>query len=220
MGLGGPGFYHRRVFTGIIERVGRIRTFARSGAGARLVVEAGPWRYRANKGDSVAVSGVCLTAVQNAGRANTLIFDAVPETLARTTLGELAPGDNVNLEHAATAGTLLGGHMVQAHVDGVAEVVKVETRGEWRVRLRPPAGLMRYMIHKGSVCLDGVSLTLAAVGASWIEVALIPVTLEKTTLGEWRAGRRVNIEADIISKTIVTHLEHRTAVLRRAGRKP
>lgn len=171
-------------------------------------MDAGGWGYRAAAGDSVAVNGCCLTAVRGAARGNRLVFDVIPETLAKTTLGGLRAGERVNLEHAATAMTLLGGHMVQGHVDGVARVEKIETKGEWRVRVRPPAGLMPYMVGKGSVCLDGVSLTLAAVGRGWIEVALIPTTLEMTTLASWRVGGDVNIEADAMAKTVVGWLEN------------
>ena len=116
----------------------------------------------------------------------------------------------MNLEHAATPTTLLGGHIVQGHVDGVAEVVAVEQGPEYRVRMRPPASMMEFIAPKGSVCLDGVSLTVAALdaGAGWFEVALIPVTLQKTTLGGLKAGDRCNFEADSMAKTIVHWLKH------------
>lgn len=183
--------------------MGSVRAIVPTPRGARLTVDARGWKYRAGRGDSVAVNGVCLTATQAAGRANVLVFDAVPETLAKTTIGALHAGDPVNLEHAATAGTLLGGHVVQGHVDGVATVTAVVNRGEWRVRLALPTELMPFMVSKGSVCLDGVSLTIAAVGRGWIDVALIPTTLDKTTLRGWKKGSPVNIEADIMAKTIV-----------------
>jgi riboflavin synthase len=136
-------------------------------------------------------------------------FDVVPETLSKTSLGRLRAGAAVNLEHAATPTTLMGGHVVQGHVDGVGVVESVVTEGEYRVRVRPPAGLMEYMTPKGSICVEGVSLTLAAVEPrEWFEVALIPVTLEKTTLGSLRAGDPVNLEADVFAKTIVHWLKH------------
>jgi riboflavin synthase len=135
-------------------------------------------------------------------------FDAIPETLSKTTLGLLSEGDQVHLEHAATATTLLGGHIVQGHVDGVARVVGIDTTDGWRVRLAVPSEIMVYMAPKGSVCLDGVSLTLAKVEPreGWIEVALIPTTLEKTMMGGWIAGRGVNIEADVLAKTVVQYM--------------
>ncbi|MBS0195656.1 MAG: riboflavin synthase [Planctomycetes bacterium] len=176
-------------------------------AGVRLVVQCREWDHRAGRGDSIAVNGCCLTAVADVGKLGRMAFDAVPETLSKTTLGSLRVGDRVNLEHAATASTLLGGHIVQGHVDGVGSVAAIKADGQWRVRVKPPRELLRYMTPKGSVSLDGVSLTLAAVGSSWIEVALIPTTLEKTTLASWRVGTRINIEADVMAKTIVTHLE-------------
>ncbi len=144
-----------------------------------------------------------------------MAFDAIPETLSKTTLGSLRVGDRVNLEHAAIASTLLGGHIVQGHIDGVGSVATIKTDGQWRVRVKPPRELIRYMTPKGSVSLDGVSLTLAAVGPTWIEVALIPTTLDKTTLASWRVGSRVNIEADVMAKTIVTHLERMSVGRRR-----
>lgn len=151
------------------------------------------------------------------GPGGGLRFVAVPETLEKTGLGGLLPGDRVNLEAAVSASTPMGGHVVQGHVDGVGVVERVPggDGGEWRVRVVPPAGLMRYMVPKGSVCLDGVSLTLAALDpgggdgvGGWIEVVLIPETLERTTLRGWRAGDVVNVEADVLSKTVVHHLEH------------
>ena len=135
-------------------------------------------------------------------------FDVIPQTLAVTTFGTLSPGDRVNLEHAATASTLLGGHLVQGHVDGVGTVVRVhsgEAAGDYRVTVRVPSGLEPYMIAKGSICLAGVSLTLAEVsgGGSEVTVALIPVTLAQTTLAELAPGRGVNVEADATTKSVV-----------------
>jgi riboflavin synthase len=175
----------------------------------RLTVDPGSWAHRAEIGDSISVGGCCLTVAEvKAGGA--WDFDAVPETLSKTALGSLRAGSRVNLEHAATPTTLLGGHIVQGHVDGVAEVVAVEQGPEYRVRMRPPASMMEFIAPKGSVCLDGVSLTVAALdaGAGWFEVALIPVTLQKTTLGGLKAGDRCNFEADSMAKTIVHWLKH------------
>lgn len=210
----GPGlprgrfFYHGLMFTGLIETVGTVHAATPSPAGLRLVVAAPHWPYRAARGDSVAVDGCCLTAVHDVAADGLLTFDAIPETLSKTTVGSFQHGRHVNLEHAATASTLLGGHMVQGHIDGAAEVQSVTTTDGWRVRLKLPEPLMAFMTPKGSVCLDGVSLTLAHVdkAASCIEVALIPVTLEKTTLKAWQPGRRVNVEADMMVKAIVDRL--------------
>lgn len=198
------------MFTGLVQARGEVVASEPVAAGTRLVVDAASWSHRPSAGDSVCVSGVCLTAVADVGGDGRIAFDAIPETLGRTTIGGLAVGDAVNLEHSVTASTLMGGHVVQGHVDGVGTVDAVETRGEWRVRLAVPTDLMRYAVPKGSVCVDGVSLTIAACDAElgWIEVALIPETLERTTLGALAAGGRVNLEMDVLSKTIVHHLEH------------
>jgi riboflavin synthase len=203
-----------RMFTGLVQAVGKVASVeprpAGAGGGVHLRVDPMGWGYRPEVGDSISVSGCCLTVAGLEGPKGELwAFDAVPETLAKTTLGGLAAGSRVNLEHAATPTTLLGGHVVQGHVDGVGVVESVLTEGEWRVRVRPPASLMEYMTPKGSVCLEGVSLTLARVEPrEWFEVALIPVTLEKTTLGALRAGSKVNIEADAFAKTVVNWLKN------------
>jgi riboflavin synthase len=163
-------------------------------------------------GDSICVNGVCLTvAGLGRGRAwrggRALEFDVIPETLSRTTLGDLKVGDGVNLEHAVTASTLMGGHFVQGHVDGVGRVVSVRRGDDWRVRVRVPRELRALMIPKGSVCVDGVSLTIAALRTDGFEVALIPTTLERTTLSRLRAGDRVNIEADMLVKAVAAVLQ-------------
>lgn len=152
-------------------------------------------------------------------------FDVIPETLARTTLGALRVGDRVNLEHAVTAATLMGGHFVQGHVDGVGRVVSVKRGEDWRVRVRIGRELRPLMIPKGSVCVDGVSLTIAAVRADGFEVALIPTTLELTTLADLRVGDDVNIEADMLVKAVATVLRgmgagaaKRAAPRKRGGR--
>jgi len=206
------------MFTGLIEHTGIIsssgpRPETPGGwgtGGIRLCVAAPSWPYRARRGDSVAVNGCCLTAVFDVGVDGIITFDAIPETLAKTTVGSLIAGDRVNLEHAATASTLLGGHIVQGHVDGVGRVISIDTDGQWRIRIGIDREHMPYMAPKGSICLDGVSLTIAAQNAAecWIEVTLIPTTLEKTTLGAWKPGTRVNVEADTMAKTIVNYLRH------------
>jgi len=139
-------------------------------------------------------------------------FDLVRETLSKTTLGGIGVGARVNLERSLRVGDLMGGHLVQGHVDGVGAVERVQEGGDFRVWVRPPWELMKYMIPKGSICIDGVSLTLAGVdpvgGAGAVQVALIPVTLEATTLGDLEPGHRVNIEADAMAKTMVHYMEH------------
>jgi len=196
------------MFTGLVQHVGRIASIEPSPAGRRLTIDPAGWDHHPAPGDSICVSGCCLTVVTADGRG--WAFDVVPETLAKTTLGGLARGSRVNLEHAATPTTLLGGHMVQGHVDGVAAVSRVQSGDDWRVEFRPPADLMACVIPKGSVCIDGVSLTLARVepAAGVFEVALIPTTLEKTTLADLKVGQGVNVEPDAVVKAIVHVLRH------------
>lgn len=192
------------MFSGIVELMGRVARIDAVPAGRRLVVDTQDWEPASGPvraGDSICVSGVCLTTVEpEAGRVG---FDVIAETLARTTLGDLAPGDRVNLEPSLTPATPMGGHFVQGHVEGVGIVSGVQTGGDYRIRIEPPADLMPYIIPKGSITLDGVSMTVAAVEQAVFEVALIPTTLEATTLGIAAAGSRVNLETDIISRTVV-----------------
>ena len=175
------------MFTGIVHEVGRVVSFD----GSRLVVDA---RAEAGIGDSVAVDGVCLTVVGQ----EPLSFDVVEETLARTTLGGLRAGDAVNVEPALRAGDPMGGHVMQGHVDGVGTV---RALGEltW---LDAPADVLRYCVEKGSIAVDGTSLTIAAVDDSGFAVALIPHTKEATTLGALAPGDRVNLEADVLAKYV------------------
>lgn len=190
--------------------MGEVVEATRRSGGLRLGIRAAGWGYRAAAGDSVAVNGCCLTAVEAATADGTMLFDAVPVTLLTTSLGSWKVGCRVNLEHAATMGTLLGGHMVQGHVDGVGLVVSNgEGPGGWRLVVELLPDLMAFMAPKGSVCIDGVSLTLANVDvpARRIEIALIPTTLAVTTLGTLRAGDGVNIEADTVAKTVVHYLQ-------------
>ncbi len=204
------------MFTGIVQAWGRIEAVNRNPFGVRLVIDRGSWQppgYEPAPGDSISVSGVCLTVMEATGQ--TLGFDVIAETLDKTTLGELTPGSEVNLDPAVLANQPLGGHFVQGHVDGVGRVTQVYSGSdEWRVTVEPPAELAPYIVPKGSVAIDGVSLTVAAVsdgaggGAVDFQVALIPTTLERTTLGRVNEGQRVNLETDIISKTIVHYLRH------------
>lgn len=160
------------------------------------------------------MSGVCLTLLGTPSefRVGILAFDVVEETLAKTTLGGLAPGDRVNLEHAVRADTLMGGHFVQGHVEGVGVVERVwDAGGDLRVTIRPGRDLMDAIVPKGSVCVDGVSLTVARVEGEAFDVALIPTTLAQTTLSGLRAGTRVNIETDMIARTVVNFLRRREA---------
>ena len=180
------------MFTGIVREVGRVVEFD----GSRLVVEA---TTNAAGGDSVAVDGVCLTVLDG----SRLAFDVVPETLSRTTLGALRPGDGVNIEPALRAGDPLGGHHVQGHVDGIG---RVRSTGE-PVWIDAPVDILRYCVEKGSITVDGVSLTIAAVDDAGFAVALIPHTLTATTLGELEAGDAVNLEADVLAKYVERLLE-------------
>jgi riboflavin synthase len=178
------------VFTGLVREVGSVASFD----GGRLVVESDT---RAEVGDSIAVDGVCLTVVENGG--GRLAFDVVPETLAR-----VKPfGEHVNLEPALRAGEPLGGHYVQGHVDGVGMVASVASeRDGMRMRIEPPRELLRYLVEKGSIAVEGVSLTVAAIDEAAFEIALIPHTLEATTLGRLEAGDSVNLEADVLAKYV------------------
>ncbi|MBI2206567.1 MAG: riboflavin synthase [Candidatus Rokubacteria bacterium] len=198
------------MFTGIVEEVGVVRRVARRGGTSRIEIAARATMDGSELGASVAVSGACLTVV--AKDADGFAFEIGPETLARTTLGRLEAGDRVNLERPLRLGGSLGGHLVLGHVDGVGTVdatTRVESTA--RVRVGFDAALDALMIPQGSVAIDGVSLTIAALGSGWLEVMLIPHTLGVTTLGRLTVGDRVNIEADVIGKYVV-----RSAALRDA----
>jgi len=190
------------MFTGIVQAVGRISRLEPRGGDVELVVETGGLDVgRCEVGDSIAVSGACLTATRI--EPGSFVADVSRETLDKTILGGLVPGDPVNLELALRAGQPLGGHYVTGHVDGVAEVVDVtEDARSWRVRFRVPASLARYIAPKGSATIDGVSLTINEVQDQVFGVNLIPHTLEVTTLGTLVPGRRVNLEVDIIARYV------------------
>jgi riboflavin synthase len=185
------------MFTGIVREVGTVDAFV----GSRLVVTGPETAGGVAVGDSVAVAGVCLTVVEvGDGR---LAFDVVPETLSRTGLGRLEPGDSVNLETALRVGDPLGGHVVQGHVDAVGRVRSLEPEDESRrVWVDAPESVVRYCLEKGSIAVDGVSLTVAALDDDGFEVALIPHTLEVTTLGRLGPGDRVNLETDVLAKVV------------------
>ena len=186
------------MFTGIVSGTGRVVSLRARRGGARLTVDAGP-RAAFARGESVAVSGVCLTAVASGRR---FVADLSPETLDRTTLGRLARGDRVNLERALRWGDRLSGHFVLGHVDGVARVAGVDARGGGSAlyRFAVPAALRRFVVAKGSVALDGVSLTVARRREGEFDVMVIPETLRRTTLPLRRAGDRVNFEADVFAR--------------------
>jgi len=193
------------MFTGIVQHLGEVAAVTPSASGQALHIDTRGWGTQPAPGDSVAVNGCCLTVTQEAAGALTLRFDVVPQTLRTTTLGSLAVGDKVNLEPAVTAATLMSGHIVQGHVDGVAVVRSVTTDGaERRLRIEPSSELAAFIVDKGSIAVDGVSLTVAAVGDPWFEVALIPTTLNLTNLAALREGGQVNIEVDYVAKIVVS----------------
>jgi riboflavin synthase len=188
------------LFTGLVEATGTVRAVEPDGDGARIEV-ATALADQLDAGDSVAVNGVCLTAVDADGGG--FRADVMAETLRRSSLGPLAPGDPVNLELPLRAGAPLGGHVVQGHVDGTGTVADVREEGFARVvRIDCDPDLLRYVVEKGSIAVDGVSLTVAAVDDVAFEVALIPETLERTTLGEASPGRVVNLEVDVLAKYV------------------
>jgi riboflavin synthase len=189
------------MFTGIVEELGRTRSVEERAGGARLVVECATVNRDASAGDSVAVNGVCLTAVAVA--SDSLSFDLAGETLERSTLGRLRTGDSVNLERPLTLAARLGGHLVQGHVDDVAPVRSVDRNGAGAsMRIALPRSLRPYVVERGSIAVDGVSLTVAAVDDEGFEVALIPHTLAATTLGERSPGDEVNLETDVLAKYV------------------
>lgn len=188
------------MFTGLIQNVGRVHAVERDVDGARLLIET-LLRDEIDPGDSVAVNGVCLTA--NGRVPGGFETEVMNQTLAVTSLDNLEVGDRVNLELAMKASDRLGGHIVQGHADGVGEVVAVEEDGfarRLRVKLGPE--LLRYAIAKGSIALNGVSLTVSDLGDSWAEVSLIPETLERTNLGTLAAGDKLNVECDVVAKYV------------------
>ena len=191
------------MFTGIVEELGRVV----SREGARIVVRCPIAASDAAIGDSVSIGGVCLTVVAlDADRAS---FDISQETFDRTSLGALDAGDPVNVERPATLASRLGGHLVQGHVDGVARVTIVhpDAEGGARVSVRLPTHLLRFVVEKGSITLDGVSLTVAALHGDEIEVALIPHTLVATTLGTIDTGDLLNVEVDVVAKYVAKNME-------------
>ncbi len=190
------------MFTGIIEEVGVVAGLARRAAGSRLRIASKRVTEDLREGDSIAVSGVCLTAVEPS--ADSFAADVSPETLERSALGGLRQGSRVNLERSLTPSARLGGHIVQGHVDGTGEVAGLDLLGDnnWWLTVRVPRDLDRYLVLKGSVSIDGISLTVAALEDDLLSVAVIPHTFENTTLRDRRPGDVVNLEVDILAKYV------------------
>ena len=189
------------MFTGIVRELGMVVEVEEAAGGRALVVSAPETAGRTKLGDSVAIDGVCLTATRVGG--GSIAFHAVPETIARSTLGELGVNEPVNVEPALRAGEELGGHYVQGHVDAVGRIQSVEAEGVGlRVFVEAPDDVLRYCVEKGSITVDGVSLTVAELADDAFAVALVPHTLEGTTLSDVRPRQRVNLEADVLAKYV------------------
>jgi riboflavin synthase len=202
------------MFTGIVEELGTVESVEQLSDAVRLTVRATTVLEDASLGDSIAVNGCCLTVVSTSSTdgttADTWTADVMAETLAKTGLGSLAPGDRVNLERAATVGSRLGGHLVQGHVDAVGHVVRREPGENWDVvTISMPSALAPYLVDKGSITVDGVSLTVVAAADDSFTVSLIPETLRRTTLGTRAPGDAVNLEVDVIGKYVARQLELR-----------
>ena len=189
------------MFTGIVEKMGVVRSFDRHEAGARLVV-ASDIAARLGEGGSVAVNGVCLTALGPGPES--FAADLAPETLRASNLGDLAVGSAVNLELPVTPATLLSGHIMQGHVDGTGELLSLEALGNenWWLRVRIPADLDRYVVYKGSLAIDGISLTVAAIAGGVASVTVIPHTYSATNLSKRKPGDRLNLECDVLAKYV------------------
>jgi len=189
------------VFTGIIEELGRVRAVQKRGDDARIVIEAHTVTKGSRDGDSIAVNGVCLTALGM--QPDSFAADVSQETLLRSTLGKLEAGSPVNLERAVTPATPLGGHIVQGHVDGRGRFLSAENQGgSWTVRIVYPEEVARYLVFKGSIAVEGISLTIAGLTKDYFEIAVIPKTWEVTNLAHLKAGDEVNLEVDIIAKYV------------------
>jgi riboflavin synthase len=189
------------MFTGIIEELGRVRNVEMNGENARIVIEARTVVEDTKHGDSIAVNGVCLTALDIT--PDSFAADVSRETLDRTTLGRLETGAPVNLERAVTPATRLGGHIVQGHVDARGEFVSaIDLGGSWTVRIKFPSEIARYLVFKGSVAVEGISLTIANLADDYFEIAIIPKTWEVTNFSHLRPGDAVNLEVDVIAKYV------------------
>jgi len=200
------------MFTGIVQVLGSVASIQRVDFGAILTIDPKDWPHIARPGESIAVNGCCLTVTEPQADAppGMLRFDVIRQTLRLTNLGDLQPGGAVNLEPAVTPEMMLSGHIVQGHIDGVGVVRAVQKdQTEWRTRIEPPHELLDYIVEKGSVALDGVSMTVAGLDGPCFDVCLIPTTLAITTLGLADVGARLNIETDYIAKTVVHYLKRR-----------
>jgi len=198
------------LFTGIVEQVGRIDTIEKGPEGGRLRIHAGPLAASLAVAGSVAVNGCCLTVVELAGE--TFAADLSSETLRRTAFGEMKPGARVNLERPLTAGKEFGGHFMQGHVDGIGRVTRLAPEGpNWWFGVRVPAEVERYVVMKGSIAIDGISLTVASLANGVAEVAIIPFTYANTNLQALVAGDAVNLEADILAKYVEKLMDTRRA---------
>ena len=198
------------MFTGLVEAMGVVRSAEADGNGRTLWIADATVAEGLGIGASVAVNGICLTVVACEGGA--FAFQVGPETLQRSNFGELQAGSRVNLERALKIGDRLGGHIVQGHVDGIGTIDRRERQGEWEVVwFRCPAELARFMVAKGSVAVDGVSLTLVEVSPAGFSVALIPHTMQATTLGHKRPGATVNLEIDLLAKYVFRCVEQMSA---------
>src|SRR5687767_4800074 len=196
------------MFTGIIEELGRVREIEQRGEDARIVIEARAVTEGSREGDSISVNGVCLTALDVT--PDSFAADVSKETLFRSTLGQLQAGSPVNLERAVTPSTRLGGHIVQGHVDARGEFLASENHGDsWTFRFAYPKVLARYLVLKGSVAVEGVSLTIALLTDEYFEIAVIPKTLELTNFSQLKAGDEVNLEVDVIAKYVERMLVER-----------
>jgi riboflavin synthase len=195
------------MFTGIIEELGAVRSMAMHGENARIVIGASIVTKGTNHGDSISVNGVCLTALDI--QRDSFAADVSRETLARSTLGNLKTGTLVNLERAVTPATRLGGHIVQGHVDARGTFEGVEDHGEsWTIRIGFPVEIGRYLVYKGSVAVEGISLTIATLTDEYFEVAIIPKTWEVTNLSHLQPGDGVNLEVDVIAKYVERLVQH------------
>ena len=190
------------MFTGIVEELGTVSGLPARAAGARLTIACSTVMEDLREGASIAVNGVCLTAVDL--KPQSFSADLAPETLSRSNLGDLRPGSRVNLERPLSPTGRLSGHIVQGHVDGAGELVSLEALGDenWWLRVRVPADLDAFLVYKGSVAIDGISLTIAALEAGVLSVTIIPHTYRNTTLGGYRPGARLNVECDILAKHV------------------
>jgi riboflavin synthase len=195
------------VFTGIVEELGAVEELAKQTAGARLRVRCARVLEDLKEGSSIAVNGVCLTAV--ALDRGSFSVDLAPETLRRSNLGDLAAGSRVNLERPLLPTDRLNGHIVQGHVDGTGEFLALDSVGDenWWLKIRVPAELDRYLVFKGSIAVDGISLTIASLERDLLGVTIIPHTYQATTLGTYKPGGRVNLECDVLAKHVEKLLE-------------